>query len=76
MVTAQSIKPGVYQHFKGGLYEVLECVINSESLDSMVLYRPLGSETLWVRPYSMFFEEVERDGRRSPRFQFVSEHIH
>ncbi|MDD3929225.1 MAG: DUF1653 domain-containing protein [Sphaerochaeta sp.] len=75
MVTAQNIKAGLYRHFKGGLYEVLECVINSESLESMVLYRPVGSPTLWVRPYSMFFEEVERDGKSIPRFQFVSEQI-
>ena len=75
MVTAQSIKAGLYQHFKGGLYEVLECVVNSESLELMVLYRPVGSPTLWVRPYAMFFEEVEQEGKRVPRFRFLSEHV-
>lgn len=72
-MTAQSVQRGLYRHFKGGLYEVLDCVINSENLESMVLYRPVGSPTLWVRPYTMFFEEVERDGKCTPRFSFVSE---
>lgn len=42
---------------------------HSETLAAMVLYRPLYNDSgLWVRPYLMFFESVEVEGRRQPRF--------
>ena len=28
---------------------------------------------LWVRPHAMFFEEIEADGRRQPRFTPVAD---
>jgi hypothetical protein len=63
---------GRYRHYKGGLYEVLGVVRHSETLEPLVLYRPLyGASDLWVRPYAMFFEEVDVDGRRQPRFAHV-----
>jgi len=62
-------RPGRYRHYKGGEYEVVGVARHSESLEPMVVYRPLYDRTgLWVRPYSMFFEQVEVDGRLQPRF--------
>jgi hypothetical protein len=47
-------------------------VRHSETLEPMVLYRPLYNDSgLWVRPFGMFFETVEVEGRSEPRFQFV-----
>lgn len=64
-----SLAPGIYRHYKGGEYQVLDVVRHSESLEPMVLYRPLYNETgSWVRPFSMFFEAVEVDGKKVPRF--------
>jgi hypothetical protein len=61
---------GRYRHYKGGEYEVLGVVRHSESLEPMVLYRPLYNGTgLWVRPLAMFVETVEHDGCRRPRFE-------
>lgn len=61
--------PGRYRHYKGNDYEVIGVVRHSETLEPMVLYRPLYNDSgLWVRPYAMFFEEVEVNGRRQPRF--------
>jgi hypothetical protein len=35
----------------------------------MVVYQALyGDEQYWVRPEKMFFENIERDGRRFARF--------
>lgn len=66
--------PGRYRHYKGNEYEVIGVVRHSETLEALVLYRPLYNDTgLWVRPYSMFFEEVEANGRRQPRFAPVVE---
>ncbi len=70
-VERKRIAPGLYRHFKGGLYEVRDTVIDSESLGTMVLYRPQGSEDWWVRPYDMFVGTVERDGAFLKRFTLV-----
>ncbi len=71
MVVPQPIQKGWYRHFKGGLYEVVDTVIDSESLVTMVLYRPEKSPYLWVRPYEMFLSTVERDGKTLKRFEFL-----
>lgn len=66
------IKAGIYEHFKGGRYEVQGVARHSETEELLVVYRPLyGEGGLWVRPLAMFTEEVERDGRRQPRFRRV-----
>ncbi len=63
---------GRYRHFKGNEYEVLGVARDSESEQEYVVYRALyGERRLWIRPLSMFTEEVERDGRRQPRFRLV-----
>lgn len=66
------INPGLYRHYKGGEYEVLGVVRHSESLEPMVLYRPLYNESgMWVRPYAMFIGQIEINGQLQPRFDFV-----
>ena len=70
------IQKGIYQHFKGGKYEVLGVVHHSETLEILVLYKHLGdnSTDLWVRPYDMFVEDIEHDGRKLiPRFRYTAE---
>lgn len=63
---------GRYRHYKGGEYEVLAVVRHSESLEPLVLYRPLYNDSgSWVRPYAMFHETVDVDGERRPRFIFL-----
>ncbi len=37
----QNIKLGKYKHFKGGEYQVLGVAKHSESLETMVVYKPL-----------------------------------
>ncbi len=62
--------PGLYRHYKGMLYEVIDTVRHSETLEPMTLYRALyGQRGLWVRPAAMFEEEVVIDGVRRPRFE-------
>lgn len=64
-----SIDPGTYRHYKGGFYEVLGLARHSETLEPLVLYRPIaGDGTPWVRPWSMFCGEVEINGVAKPRF--------
>lgn len=64
--------PGLYRHYKGMLYEVLDTVRHSETLEPMTLYRALyGQRGLWVRPAAMFLETVDIDGVMQPRFRKV-----
>lgn len=69
-----SIQTGRYRHYKGNYYEVVGVAIHSETLEEMVLYKALyaskelGEHTLWVRPRSMFTENVIVDGKSIPRF--------
>jgi hypothetical protein len=64
---------GRYRHYKGGEYEVIGIARHSETLEPLVVYRPLYNETgLWVRPYEMFFEILEAEGRRQPRFEKIT----
>ena len=61
---------GRYRHYKGGRYEVVGVARHSETLEPMVVYRPLDKASgLWVRPHAMFFEQVDVDGRPQPRFK-------
>ena len=69
------IKPGRYRHFKGNEYQVIGMARHSETEEEMVVYRPLyGEGGLWVRPAAMWAEEVERDGKRQPRFATLAKY--
>ena len=60
---------GVYRHFKGNRYQVIDLARHSETEEWMVVYRALyGEQGLWVRPASMWLETVERDGQTFQRF--------
>lgn len=52
---ANSVKPGIYRHYKGGLYEVVGTARHSETEEPLVVYRALyGDYGLWVRPAALF----------------------
>ena len=63
------IETGIYQHFKGGRYEVIAIAKHSETLEEMVVYRALyGDGGVWVRPASMWEETVVYGGKEVKRF--------
>ncbi len=65
---------GLYRHYKGGEYQVLELAIHSETEEELVIYRPLyGEGRLWARPLAMFIETVEVDGQTVPRFSRIDD---
>ncbi|MBQ6753309.1 MAG: DUF1653 domain-containing protein [Clostridia bacterium] len=69
---------GVYRHFKGNCYLVEELAKDSETEETVVVYRKLyGDGALWVRPLSMFLSEVDHekypDVNQKYRFELVSE---
>ena len=68
------VKKGIYRHFKGNLYKVLDVAKHSETLDEMVVYQALyGEGGIWVRPLAMWNEHIDRDDYHGPRFAWVSE---
>ncbi len=71
---SQNIKLGKYRHFKGKKYEVIGLAKHSETLEDMVVYKDLyGQGLLWVRPVSMFIDQVQVDDQFLPRFVFLQE---
>ncbi len=65
-------RPGVYRHYKGGLYRVLFLARHSE--EEVVVYQALyGEKGYWVRPLALFLAPAWVEGRAVPRFQWVEE---
>lgn len=68
------LSKGLYRHFKGNHYRVMEIARHSETREEMVVYQALyGERGIWVRPLAMFDETIERDGKTIKRFEFVHE---
>lgn len=69
-----TIQTGIYKHYKGAEYQVYALVRHSETEEELVLYKALyGDYGLWVRPLSMFAENVSVEGKTLPRFQLIRE---
>ena len=65
-----TLQPGLYRHFKGGEYQVIDFARHSETEEWMVVYRPLyGERALWVRPLDLFTDSKLVDGQKVPRFE-------
>ena len=63
---------GKYRHCKGKEYKVLGEGIHTETEEKFVVYQALYEPfTIWIRPYTMFFETVIIDGQEAPRFTKV-----
>jgi len=74
VVKQEIIKPGRYRHYKGNEYEVIGVGSHSETLEAMVIYRPLyGEGGLWVRPAAMWNEIIEKGGVMIKRFEYIGE---
>lgn len=73
----KKIQIGRYKHYKGKEYEVIGLAHHSETLEPLVVYKALyyseefGPSALWVRPLSLFKEEVEVGKEKVPRFEYL-----
>ena len=81
------IEKGFYYHYKhdpaGSMnnyaYEIVGVSRHSEDKSASVVYRPLYKNTyldgfdFCNRPYDMFLESVEKEGKPVPRFQKITD---
>lgn len=83
----KDFKPGVYEHYKGGLYTALMLVTHHETKHLYVVYvshttgetwlRPLDKqgEDSWLFPVWISFGEIDQNGAETgswvPRFKYL-----
>jgi hypothetical protein len=68
------IKLGVYRHYKGNEYEVIGFAKHSETSEDMVIYKALyGEGKTWVRPWSMWENPIDVDGKMVKRFAYAGD---
>jgi hypothetical protein len=69
------LETGRYRHYKGNEYIVLGVGCDTETNEYYVVYSPVeekeGLPKMWVRPYDMFLETVEVDGKTILRFERI-----
>ena len=71
----KSLTPhSIWRHYKGNLYELIGVGRHSETLEEMIVYRALyGEGGLWVRPRSMWLEEITLSEGTVTRFTKIKE---
>ena len=63
---ARTPPPGLYRHYKGGLYTLICVARHSETGEWLVTYRSQQTADYWVRPLAMWDENVGGVARFSP----------
>lgn len=70
------IKNGIYRHYKGKNYRLIDVVYHSETLEEMALYEALYENEIgkfWVRPLEMFLGFVQKEDKIIPRFEYIGD---
>lgn len=67
----EKVPAGVYRHYKGGDYRVIETAAHEETGERLVVYRSLLSGETFARPADVFLGSVRVDGVEVPRFASV-----
>lgn len=57
-----------FQHFKGGVYRIVDFAKDTETQETLVIYKNVLNDELWARPISIFTAMVEKEDYFGPRF--------
>lgn len=69
MTRKPQLRPGLYRHFKGSYYRLIEVAQHTETREALAIYHKNNeSDQLWARPLAMFVGRVKVDGVKLPRF--------
>ena len=60
-----------YQHYKGGVYEIVATGFLEDSEAPCVVYRSIEKGIVWVRTAKNFLEDIEYNGMKQPRYKQV-----
>lgn len=52
---------GIYKHFKGNLYKVIDVAFHCENLEEYVVYKSIENGKTWIRPKKEFLSEVDHE---------------
>ena len=67
------MKPGLFRHFKGGIYLVHGVVTHTETSETFVHYQEYPNGELWIKPLDLWYKEVIlEDGSRPVRYRRIS----
>ena len=71
------VKGGLYRHFKGMYYYVMDIATHSETGEQFVVYQQLyGERRTFIRPLDMFASDVDRekypDVEQQERFKYMT----
>ncbi|NFT44002.1 DUF1653 domain-containing protein [Clostridium botulinum] len=73
----RELKTGIYRHFKGREYEVIDIAIHSETREKFVVYKALyGDFKTFIRPYDMFMSKVDKEKYPDIKQKYRFEYIH
>ncbi|WP_432378116.1 DUF1653 domain-containing protein [Duganella sp. P38] len=61
-----------FRHYKGGIYELVCEATMEADLTPIIVYRAADG-SIWCRPRSVFFEQIEVEGRQVQRFTPIEE---
>lgn len=61
----------IFQHYKGGKYEIMATGFLEDSEEPCVIYRSLLENIVWVRTAGNFLENVEYNGKIQSRFKLI-----
>lgn len=68
-VDNQLVVGGLYRHFKGGIYEIVDFATCTQNDDTVVIYKSYGQTKLWTRPIVDFLALLNTSTHHCGRFE-------
>jgi len=60
----------IYEHYKGGTYEIVTLATHTETGEKLVVYKSLNFGSIYVRPLDIFMSHITDSlGMKIPRFK-------